>query len=78
MAGGIGSEQLDIKAMGMDFVMATQCQWKHDGNSNEWLGNGWRDGDGNRWLGNGRLGNGRLGNGWRKGLAMDGLMATQR
>jgi hypothetical protein len=44
--------------MGMDVVMAMQCQWKCNSDGNEWLGSGWSDGNNNSWLGNGRLGNG--------------------
>ncbi len=62
----------------MDVMMATQRQWKRDGNGNEWLGDGWRDGNSDGWLGDGRLGDGRLGDGWHEGLAMDGLTAMQR
>jgi hypothetical protein len=77
-ARGLGDEQLDIEATGMDVVTATQRQWKRNGNGNEWLGDGWHDSDGDGWLGNGWLGNGRLGNGLRKGLAMNGVTATRR
>jgi hypothetical protein len=52
----------------MDVVTATQRQWKHNANGNEWLGNGWRDGNGDGWLGNGWLGDGQLGDRLCKGL----------
>ncbi len=71
-ARGLGDERLDVEATRMDVVTATQRQWKRDGDGNEWLGDGWRNGDGD-----GRLGDGRLGDGLRKGLAMNGVTATQ-
>jgi hypothetical protein len=47
MARGLGNEQLDVKATGMDVVTATGRWWKCDGNGNEWLGNGWHNGNSN-------------------------------
>jgi hypothetical protein len=85
---GLGNEQLDVKAMGMDVMMATQRWWKRNGNGNEWLGNG-RLSNGRRWMARRwmawqwtarqwmaqELGYGRLdGN----TTAMDGLLVIQR